>query len=450
VRKPRAPSGDTLFARAASVDQATVPLAERMRPRSFDEFIGQTQVLGEGKLLRRALESDRPPSLILWGPPGVGKTSLGRMVAVRTKAHFEPFSAVLGSLSDLREQLRAAADRRAFHGQRTILFVDEIHRFHKGQQDAFLPHVEDGTIVMMGATTENPSFAVNAALLSRCKVFRFEALSEAQLVALLERALQDSERGLGRLGLSADVRALHALAQLAAGDARRALSALEGIAQDTKLRGETTITEHAVIAAEEYRPLLYDKSGDEHYAVTSALIKSMRGSDPDAAVYWMMRMIEAGDDPAFVLRRLIVFASEDVGNADPRALMVATAADQAYRRLGMPEGLYAIAQAVTYLAATPKSNAANLAFHRARALIEQHGALPVPKQLRPASTRLSKEMDHSAEYNYPSDHEAGNMSGESYLPEVLAGTPIYEPTERGEEARIRARLLSLRAQRSPK
>ncbi len=449
MRKTRSPSAeDTLFGRAVKADPANVPLAERMRPRTLDEYLGQTHVVGKGKLLQRAIDDDRPPSMILWGPPGVGKTSLGRVIASRTKARFVSFSAVLGTLPELREVVKEAKDRRAFHGERTILFVDEIHRFHKGQQDAFLPHVEDGSVLLIGATTENPSFAVNAALLSRCKVFRLEALSESELTVLLRRALVDADRGLGLLQLEADDEALLAIARFAAGDARRALNTLEVtsefVRQGQRLRIELT----DVAAAEEHRPLLYDKAGDEHHAVTSAFIKSMRGSDPDAAVYWMMRMVEAGDDPLFILRRMVIFASEDVGNADPRALMVATTADAAFRRVGMPEGLYALAQAVVYLACTPKSNATNVAWHRAKALIEQHGALPVPKKLRPGSTGLNRSMGYGVDYKYAHDYEGGVVPGETYLPDELVGERLYEPTERGEEARIKARLLALRGKKN--
>jgi putative ATPase len=384
--------------------------------------------------------------MILWGPPGVGKTTLGRVVAEQTKAYFVPFSAVLGSVQDVRAIVAEAKERRAYEARRTIVFVDEIHRFNKGQQDAFLPHVENGTITLIGATTENPSFAVNAALLSRCKVFRLEALGTGELMTLLSRALADVERGLGAKNLHADDDALAALAQLAQGDARRALTSLEVVAEDVLAKGGDQITFEAVGASQERAPLLYDKAGEEHYNVVSAFIKSMRGSDPDAAVYWMMRMLEAGDDPLFVLRRLMIFASEDIGNADPRALLVATNADAAFRRMGMPEGLYPLAHAAVYLACAPKSNAVKNAWQRAKAAVEAHGSLPVPKKLRNAVTRLMKDEGYGAGYRYAHDYDQGVVPGETYLPDALVGEVFYEPTERGEEAKIKARLEALRKQ----
>jgi putative ATPase len=440
--------GETLFARASQRSTTDVPLAERMRPRSLAEYIGQLHIVGAGKLLHKAITSDRPPSMILWGPPGVGKTSLGRVIAAQTQANFISFSAVLGSLPELREHIKSAEDARAFHCKRTVLFVDEIHRFNKAQQDAFLPHVENGTITLVGATTENPSFSVNAALLSRCKVFRLEPLPPAELALLLQHALIDTERGLGALGVSAEADVLQLIAENAGGDARQALTTLETCAnfvRGMQTEGPQTVTRETLSALGDSKTLLFDKNGDEHYAVTSAFIKSMRGSDPDASVYWMMRLVEAGDDPLFILRRMIIFASEDIGNADARALMVATSADAAFRRLGMPEGLYAMGQAVTYLASAPKSNAANLAWHRAQELVHKHGALPVPKKLRPGSTKLNREMGYGAEYKYAHDYDEGVVPGETYLPDELAGERLYEPVARGEEIRIRERLEHLRA-----
>jgi putative ATPase len=438
---------DTLFSAAARRDPqktGAVPLAERMRPRTLDELVGQAHLFGPNKVLARAIAADRVPSLILWGPPGVGKTTLGRIVAEQTKHHFVPFSAILGSLADLRVVVAEARERLSYHGERTIVFVDEIHRFNKGQQDAFLPHVENGTITLIGATTENPSFAVNAALLSRCKVFRLESLDPKEIVKLLGRALRDATKGLGALGLDASDDVLAAIARMARGDARRALNAIEVAAEHARGKGEAAITLDTLAASQEEATLLYDKAGEEHYNVVSAFIKSMRGSDPDAAVYWMMRMLQAGDDPLFVLRRMIIFASEDIGNADPRALLVASAADEAFRRLGMPEGLYPLAHAATYLASAPKSNAVKEAWHRAKALIEEHGALPVPKKLRNAVTRLMKDEGYGEGYKYAHDYDDGVVPGETYLPDELVGEVLYAPTERGEEARIKARLASLR------
>jgi putative ATPase len=443
-------AADTLFSAATRRDpaqKAAIPLAERMRPRTLSDVVGQRQILGDGpsaKVLAGAIANDRVRSMILWGPPGVGKTTIGRVVAAQTKSRFVPFSAVLGSVGELRAIVAEAREKLAYSGERTIVFVDEIHRFNKAQQDAFLPHVEDGTITIIGATTENPSFAVNAALLSRCKVFRLEGLSEDELVRILSRALHDKENGLGARDLSAKDEVLALIAKMARGDARRALSTLELAADHA---GASEISVDDVAAIEERAPLLYDKAGEEHYNVVSAFIKSMRGSDPDASVYWMMRMLEAGDDPLFVLRRMIIFASEDIGNADPRALLVANAADQAFRRMGMPEGMYPLAHAAIYLACAPKSNAVNVAWHRAKKMIEERGALPVPKKLRNAVTKLMKDEGYGEGYKYAHDFDDGVVAGETYLPDEIADAVFYEPTERGEEQRMKQRVEALRASR---
>jgi putative ATPase len=449
--RPRRPTGpdETLFGAAAKKTAAgRAPLADRMRPNALGEVVGQRHLLAPQALLAQTIAGDRVRSTILWGPPGSGKTTLARVIASLTRAHFVAVSAVLGSVAELRDVVAAARERLAFHGERTIVFVDEIHRFNKAQQDAFLPHVEDGTIVLVGATTENPSFAVNAALLSRCKVFRLEALAVDDVIELLRRALADPARGLGSRGVGADDEALRAIARDSSGDARRALSSLEVVADYVEGVGQRRITIEAIAAAESHKPLLYDKSGEEHYNVVSAFIKSMRGSDPDAAVYWMMRMLEAGDEPLFVSRRMLIFASEDVGNADPMALVVAEAADATLRRVGMPEGTYALAQACVYLASAPKSNAANVAWHRAKELIDRHGALAVPMKLRNAPTPLMRDEGYGKGYQYAHDFEGGVVRGETYLPEALEGETLYEPTDRGAEAPIRERLEAIRAART--
>ena len=414
---------------------ANAPLAERMRPRSMDEFAGQEHLLGEGKILRRMIESDSLSSLIFWGPPGCGKTTLAHVIAKETKSHFIFFSAILSGVKEIREIFREAEDLSR-RGIRTILFVDEIHRFNKSQQDAFLPYVEKGVVTIIGATTENPSFEVIAPLLSRCRVLTLSQLEPAQLRALLEHALADSERGLGKMGLTATDEALAFLAEQSGGDARIALNTLEVAAG---LATNHIITMATAQEALQKKALLYDKGGEEHYNVISAFIKSMRGSDPDAALYWLARMLEAGEDPLFILRRMIILASEDIGNADPRALQMAVAALQAFQMVGMPEGRIILGQAVTYLATAPKSNASYAGIDAALSEVRTSGALPVPMHIRNGPTRLMKELGYHKGYRYDHDYEEG-YAGQECLPEKLTGRRFYEPRGHGYEKNILDRM----------
>jgi putative ATPase len=415
------------------------PLAERMRPRSLEEFVGQEHLVGKGRFLSSVLKAEQPPSLIFWGPPGSGKTTLAHLIATSTKCRFVFFSAVLSGVKEVRELVAEARVRRQ-RGERTILFVDEIHRFNRNQQDAFLPHVEDGTIILMGATTENPSFEVNAPLLSRCKVLTLRPLRVEQVVTLLRRAVDDPERGVGDLGVACDDGLLAEIAEWAEGDARRALNLLEqSLALCPVTDGKRMLSAREVREAAQHRVLLFDKGREEHYNVISAFIKSLRGSDPDAAVYWLARLLEAGEDPLFVARRMVIFASEDVGNADPQGLVVAVAALQAFHAVGMPEGWIPLSHAATYLATAPKSNASYLAYRRAAAELDESGTLPVPLHLRNAPTKLMKAEGYAEGYRYPHDYP-GHVVAQQYLPDDLAGRRFYDPTDVGYEREIARRL----------
>jgi len=408
-----------------------------MRPRTLDEVVGQEHLLGPGRVLRTALERGELHSMILWGPPGSGKTTLASLMARIAGARFVAFSAVLSGVKEIRQVVAEAEVERGRRRLRTILFVDEIHRFNRAQQDAFLPHVEKGTIVLVGATTENPSFEVNSALLSRCRVYVLRALGEEQLVALLRAALADPERGLGASGVSATDDALRAIARLANGDARSALNVLELAGQLAPADGP--LTETVIREASQRRTLLYDKSGEEHYNLISALHKSLRDSDPDAALYWMTRMLDSGEDPLYVARRLVRFASEDVGNADPQALVLTLAARDAYDFLGSPEGELALAQATLYLALAPKSNASYVAYNEARADVEAAPAEPVPLHIRNAPTGLMKDLGYGRGYQYAHDAPGARVDQE-HLPESLRGRRYYRPVDRGLEAELARRL----------
>ncbi len=442
--KRREPTDDLFAAQGARERKRQAPLAERVRPATLDEFVGQDHLLGPGRIAREMIESGRLHSLILWGPPGTGKTTLAHLLAQAANAEFVAFSAVLSGVKELREIVAAAADRQRLHGRATILFVDEIHRFNKAQQDAFLPHVENGTIVLLGATTENPSFELIAPLLSRTRVLVLESLDDAAIGTLLDRALTDRERGLGKLDLTLAPTARTFVAERAHGDARIALGALEMAATLARQRGVLLLDLALVEEAVQQKALRYDKGGEEHYNVISAFIKSMRASDPDAAVYWLMRMLEAGEDPLFVARRMIIFAAEDIGNADPRALQVAVAAKDAFHFVGHPEGRIPLSQAATYLATAPKSNASYRAMLAAAQAVAQHGALPVPLALRNAPTPLMKGLGYGAEYRYPHDYE-GAVVAQQCLPDRLAGATFYEPSDRGNELAIRERLAAARS-----
>lgn len=421
-----------------------MPLAERMRPRALDEFVGQEELVGKEGFLRRLIEEDKLSSMIFWGPPGSGKTALARIIATMTKADFVALSAVISGIKEVKEVIRRARINLQTYNRRTILFVDELHRFNKAQQDAFLPHVESGTIILIGATIENPSFSVIPPLLSRCRVFVFRRLAPAELKIILQRPLKDQERGLGKLNLEIDETTLELIIHLSDGDARRALNLLELSAETVKAR-QTAQTRPLVLSPEvvkevcQRQQLLYDKAGEQHYNLISALHKSLRGSDVNASLYWLVRMLESGEDPLYIARRMIRFASEDVGNADPQALVVALAAKQAYESLGSPEGELALAQAIIYLATAPKSNSAYKAYEEARQEVQESGALPVPLVIRNAPTALMQALGYGKGYLY--DHDfPDHYAPQEYLPEGIKRRRFYEPSEQGFEQEIKRRL----------
>ena len=432
----------TLFEDRANRELArAAPLAARMRPRTFDEFVGQRHVVGPDSALRRAVEADALPSVILWGPPGTGKTTLANLIAQRTNSRFERVSGVASGVADLRRIAADARERLGAHGERTLLFVDEIHRFNKAQQDVILPYVEDGTFALIGATTENPSFEVVSPLLSRARVFALEPLSDDEVSGIVTAALSDSERGLGDAGAALDDDALNALVNLANGDARSALNALELAvsAAPYEADGARHVTKALVEDAMQRRSLRHDKAGDLHYDTISAFIKSVRASDPDAAIYWLARMLEAGEDPLFVARRLVVLAAEDIGMAAPLGLLVAVAAQQAVHFIGMPEGRIPLAEATVYLATAPKSNAAYAALEGAMKDVRQTRNEPVPLHLRNAVTGLMRDMGYGEGYRYAHDYE-GHFTPTQNLPDSLAGRRYYRPGDQGHERQVAERL----------
>jgi putative ATPase len=433
-----------LFPTASAPDfDPRAPLADRMRPRALDEVVGQRHLIGPGGPLRALAEAGELPSLVLWGPPGCGKTTLARLLAAGADLHLEALSAVMAGVKEIRASV-AQARRERGAGRRTALLLDEIHRLNRAQQDALLPHVEEGIVTLIGATTENPSFEVNAPLLSRCRVYTLERLDEECLAALVERAAADAERGLAGVALAEDVPA--AIAHAADGDARRALGLLEAASALQRTKGEGPLSLDTVQQAAGRRLLVHDRDREEHYNVVSAFIKSLRASDPDAALYWGARLLEAGDDPLFVCRRMAIFAAEDIGNAAPQALSLALTTWQAVERIGLPEGRIPIGQAITYLACAPKSNAAYLAIDAARAAVQEHGSLPVPLHLRNAPTGLMKRMGYGAGYEYPHDAE-DRFVARANLPEELGAKVFYHPTNEGAEASLAERLRDWRARR---
>jgi putative ATPase len=426
------------------------PLAARMRPRTLEEFVGQTHIIGPGRVLRKSIESNQLPSIILWGPPGSGKTTLANIIANSTNSHFSPVSAVSAGVADLRKIIEEARERRKMYGQKTILFIDEIHRFNKGQQDAILPYVEDGTVTLIGATTENPSFEVNTPLLSRSRVFVLNPLSDKEIRTIILRALQDKERGLGEMNIDLPEDALEHLTVMAGHDARMALNALEmaSLVTPPDASGKRKITLETVEDAFQRRALQYDKAGEQHYDLISALHKCMRDSDPDATLYWLGRMIEAGEDPLYIARRIIRFASEDIGLADPQALVVAMAAQQAVHFIGLPEGNLALAEAAVYMATAPKSNSLYTGYSRVQYEIEHGSNDPVPLHLRNAVTNLMKNLGYGKGYKYAHKFK-DHFVEQQHLPDSMKGKRFYFPGNLGYERQIAARMKELREKHPP-
>lgn len=419
-----------------------IPLADRMRPSDLNEFVGQNHLVGKDKVLRRIIEEDRLYSMIFWGPPGSGKTTLAKIIADKTKNRFISFSAVTSGIKQIKEVMEIAKYERSQNNKKTILFIDEIHRFNKIQQDAFLPFVEDGTIILIGSTTENPSFEVNSALLSRCKVFVLKKLTPEEIVILLKRALEDKERGFGKYNIKIDESVIKFISRYSDGDARVAYNTLE-LAFNSSLKEDESIPVTIDIPTIENviqrKALLYDKHGEEHFNLISALHKSLRGSDPDAAIYWTVRMLESGEDPLYIIRRMVRFASEDIGLADPNALHVALSAKQSFEFIGPPEGYLPIIEAAVYLALAPKSNSLYEAYEKAKSDVERFQALPVPYHIRNAPTKLMKDIGYAKGYKYPHNYEEGIIK-QTYLPSELIGKKYYTPTDRGYEKELKKRL----------